>query len=1129
MKQLFNNDWHFLKTDVDTSYEQAKKRDKVPVDIPHDWLIHQTKALYETGIGWYFKSFNIKDISKVYKLIFDGVYMNTTIFLNDEEIFEWKYGYSAFEVDLTSKVKSDENSIVVRVNHQSPNSRWYSGAGIFRDIYILEKSSAHLVTDGVYFSAKVNDNITNGGWKITISNEALNVDETHKIKHTILDKNANVFTEIHSNCNTETEVLVNNPQLWNVENPNLYTLKTELLENGEVVDSFEQNIGFRKIEFTANEGFFLNDKRVKLRGVCMHHDLGSLGAAVNKNAIRRQIEIMQEMGVNSIRTSHNMPAKDFMDLCDEMGILVVSEDFDVWELKKNEFDYARFFKDWYKKDVASWVRRDRNSPSIIMWSVGNEIYDTHASKRGEEVTVMLCDEVRKHDYRMNGFTTIGSNYIEWEGAQNCAKQVDISGYNYGEYLYKNHHEKYPDWKIYGSETASRVQSRGIYHFPKKSAYLTHDDLQCSSLENCRAGNSDRTAQDSIIWDRDTEFCAGQYIWTGFDYLGEPSPYWTKNSYFGQVDTAGFKKDSFYLYQSAWTDKKVLHLMPYWDFNEGQIIDIMVYTNLYEVELFLNGNSLGRKKREKYSIDWEAKFTKGEVVAIGYDENGNEIARDSICSFGNTNSFSLKPNKTILLANGTDLAFIEIDALDSDGNFVANARDRVIVNVSGEGRLIGLDTGDSTDFDEFKGTSKRLFNGKLLAIIATTHNDGEIKINVSSKGLKSSEIFLNSQKVDVPVGASNALLKNLDSMNIDDYFNEVPVRKIELFTERTVLNKNNTQTIINAKILPENASFKELSWTIVTNSGVKTNIAELDENAFSATIKALGDGEFRLRCSSNNGKVHPDVISELEFEIKGMGRATSNPYELVAGSLYSACLNTPDEVANGGVSVTVKDKNMVGYKKLDFGKNGSDEFAIKLINWHRDNEVYFSVYKGIYGEDGAEKLGDFAYLADFVWQTYIENSFKLEQKLIGVQDISFVFDYTRDQRVYFGGFYFKQENPAYKLIKSVENDHIHGDSFEIVGDEIHHIGNNVFIEFHDVLLDKGVNSITVYGRTWNEKDSIHLKISDENGENKTILEFEKTDEIIEKTFPLKNIEGVKKVRLEFLPGCDFDFMGFRFNA
>ncbi len=1119
MISLFNESWIFKKTDIDCSYEEVMNGEGWKrADIPHDWLIHQTKNLYETSAGWYKKQFFVEKPEDTHIIRFDGVYMDTAMYVNGVEAGEWKYGYSSFEFNITKYLHYGENEIVVKVSYRSPNSRWYSGAGIFRNVYIIEHSDAYIVSDGVYFSAEKNDFF----WDVKLSCETTG-GKNLSVKYVFTDSKGERFFTVWGKAGRELRAQIDDPKIWDIDSPELYTLTATLYnEESRVIDTVSCKAGFRKIEFKPDSGFWLNGKNIKIKGVCLHHDLGALGASVNKTATRRQLALMKEMGVNAVRTSHNMPSVEFMELCDEMGILVDSEAFDMWELKKTDYDYARFFDEWYKKDVASWIRRDRNHPSVIMWSIGNEIYDTHVTPRGLEVTKLLVEEVRKHDFNHNAYTTIGSNYIEWEGAQKCAKEVELSGYNYGERLYSEHHSKYPDWCIYGSETASRVQSRSVYHFPKSAAYITHDDLQCSSLENCRAGITERTAQTSIIADRDTPFCAGQFIWTGSDYIGEPSPYSTKNSYYGQIDTAGFKKDSYYLYQAAWTDNTVLHLFPYWDFNDGQLIDVMVYTNQPFVELFLNGKSLGKKSvKGIYSADWQVPYEKGELKAVSYDKDGNITSEDSTSSFGDTAELRLKPDKRSLKADGEDLIFIDISAYDGNGVFVANARNRVNVEVSGAGRLVGLDSGDSTDYDEYKSTSKKLFGGKLLAIIAGKNYGGDINVKVFSAGLPTAETFLYAEQAQYPKGGADAFEENLRS----EITEEIPVRKIELSSTRKHFDANNKTADITAEILPKNAQY-DIEWAAVTETGVITNMASVEGDREKAVVTVCGDGKFRLRCFSRNGKPDPEVISELEMEAAGLGYAVIDPYpEIVKGSLYNISIEQLNEVSEGGVSVEKNGKNIIGFKNVDFGRIGSDSFIVNLINWHNNDEVKFSVWSGMPDKEGSVKLGDFTYQADFIWQTYIPNEFRLKDKLKGKHDICFEFEES-NKRIYFGGFKFED---AYGDISALDNSELHGDSFTITESAIEHIGNNVYIDFNDLNFSKGIKSVTVTGRTHNSNDSIHLRIVGENGETKEILEFPHSEDYIVKTFDISAEPSILNIKFEFLPGCDFDFKSFQFNC
>lgn len=1119
MKKLFNDGWLFAKTPAGSG-DNEWNWDFKPVHIPHDWLIYNTADLYETSFGRYVKKYDFGAVTgKSIRLYFEGVYMNCTVFVNRVPAFDWKYGYSSFEADITDFLRDGENEIAVLVRHESPNTRWYSGAGIFRNIWLIETEKTYLATDGVYFSAVKNGN----DWNCTVSAEAVNggdcTDCVAEISLTGkgLEYSAEVPTG-SEHCFTLKNVGAEN--IWDISAPNLLDLKIVLKKDGKDIDSASCRVGLRTAEFTADKGFFLNGRHIKLNGVCLHHDLGCLGAAVNRAALKRQLSSMLEMGVNAVRTSHNMPAVEFMELCDEMGILVDSEAFDMWERPKTEFDYARFFDDWYERDVASWIRRDRNHPSIIMWSIGNEIYDTHVSPRGREVAEMLNKAVRKHDYRRNVPTTIGSNYMPWDGAQSCAKEVDLAGYNYGERLYEEHHEKYPEWRIYGSETTAGVKSRGVYHFPRDCAFLTHEDLQCSSLGNCKAGASAETAQKVIAANRDTDFCAGMFIWTGSDYIGEPSPYSTKNAYYGSIDTAGLKKDSFWLYKAAWTNEPVLHIMPYWDFNEGQLIDVVVYTNLPEAELFINGRSVGKKSAEEYTITWQIPYEKGEIKAVGKTSDGRELTA-SEHSFGDSAALVVETNKTEIKADGEDMFVVTISAVDKDGYPVRNARDRVTLTVS-EGRLLGFDNGDSTDYDEYKSVSRRLFSGMAAAYICAPTAACDITVTAEAEGLSPASVRVKAVPAQVREGISV-----IENVTANPYGKEVPLRKIELTRNTGVeLTPENPVSEVKARLLPENTTYREVLWKAVTNSGIETKIAEVTSNGLSASVKPLGDGSFRLRCYSLNGRKQPELLSEFEYTAKGFGQATVSPYELVRGCLHTYSISQMDEVREGGVSITA-DNNIVGFEKVDFGKYGTDSFSVPIINWHKNDPFGFRLWSGKPSESGSELLGSFTYQADFIWQTYIRNSYKLEKRLCGVHDIYFEFD-KNDMRIDFGGFEFVPKLKAYEKINAADCDVIHGDTYEIKNGTVLGIGNNVFLDFEDMDFKNGAVEVRVTGKTRHDNDSVHLRIaSDDGGEVNEIIEFPRSEEYMTVSKKLKGVKGMCTVKFMFLPGCDFDFESFEF--
>lgn len=827
MKRLFNGGWSFWCGEPDLDVSEAGKHlaEFQKVDLPHDWLIADAKNLYRDGCGYYRKIFSMQPKeNKRYSLIFEGVYMDTTIWVNGQQAGEWKYGYSTFEIDLTPFVKAGENEILVSVNFRSPNSRWYSGAGIYRDVWFKETPKTYIRENGVYihteacgekagkepdFLLYADTEIVGDAWgevrhtlyhkrevepEIELPLELLLGDQVELVEEASLmtekvgeasgaEEDANVSekeascasaveayagserenlcvpeTIVFHNTNKNTAIYrVKSPRCWDVEHPHLYILKTELWKDGEVIQEEYSQIGFRSIAFDPEQGFLLNGRRVKLNGVCEHHDLGALGAAFHRTAMARKFRILKEMGVNALRGTHNMTAPAVVELADQMGILMISEAFDMWERSKTTYDYARFFNEWSERDVESWVMRDRNHPCIIMFSIGNEIYDTHVDAHGREITVRLRDLVKKYDYRRNAGITIGSNYMPWENAQLCADEVKLAGYNYGEKYYEEHHKAHPDWVIYGSETSSIVQSRGIYHFPLRASILTEDDEQCSSLGNSPTSWGAKSMERCVCEDRDMDFSMGQFLWTGFDYIGEPTPYHTKNSYFGQVDTAGFPKDAYYVWQSAWTDYRkapMIHIFPYWDFNEGQNIDIRVCSNAPFVELFCNGKSCGRQQltHEKGSghhiiADYSLPYEKGVLYAVAYDEEGNVTARETKASFGNSAEIVLRASGRAAVANGRDLFFVEIGMRDEKGNPVENAVDRVTVQVEGAGHLVGLDNGDSTDEDSYKGNSRRLFSGKLLAIIETGTIPGAVRIRVSGKGLKSAELVCEAVEID----------------------------------------------------------------------------------------------------------------------------------------------------------------------------------------------------------------------------------------------------------------------------------------------------------------------------------------------------------------------------------------------
>jgi len=1154
LRKKFNNDWYFSKQPLHTNFEAVATDELnwMPVTIPHDWLIYDSNNLYENSVGWYRKTIALTELDPrtLTSLYFEGVYMDSTLFVNGQEVGTWKNGYSSFELDITPYLIVGNNEIHVQVNHQSPNSRWYSGAGIYRSVWLKSYPMNHIVSEGTYITTLKNEN----EWTVDVASEIafseqLNSEDTYIVRHQIIDQSnaiiakqeVNITAEASKTVNVHSNMSVTDPQLWDIISPNLYSLRTELLVNDTIIDTETHNFGFRTMEFDTEQGFFLNGRHVKIFGVCQHHDLGSLGAAVNKVALRRQITLLQEMGVNAIRTAHNVPAVELMDLADEMGILIVSELFDMWERPKNPYDFARFYPEWWKKDIASWVRRDRNHPSMLMWSIGNEIYDTHADERGQELSQELLDEVLLHDSKKNAVVTIGSNYMPWENAQKCADIVTFAGYNYAEKYYDRHHAEHPDWVIYGSETASTVQSRGIYHFPLAQSVLADDDEQCSALGNSSTSWGAKNTEYCITADRDATFSLGQFIWTGFDYIGEPTPYHTKNSYFGQLDTAGFKKDSYYIYQAEWTNYKaspMIHVFPYWDFSEGQLIDVRVCSNAPKIELFFNEQSQGtylidHVHGQKLLGEWQIPYTKGVLRAVAYDENDVVIATDIITSFGDATSIVQTPDKTSLSADGSDLIFIEMSTTDAEGHTVENANNRVHITIDGPGRLVGLDNGDSTDYDSYKGTNRKLFSGKLLAIVASTLEEGTITVRATSNGLPTSELTLsaiapeqvNSDSEQYSLysydASQNVKSNALQQLTSD----EIPVRKIEIICPQgNQLNADQQSIPVQVKLHPSNATYQDVQWRITNVAGVDANMATIETNGHDAVITALGDGELYIRCGTTNGSDSIKQYSLMEFSISGLGQAFINPYEFVSAGYHSEqSLN----LTNGnerGVATAREGESIIYFDKIDFGSYGSDEITLPIFSL--DSEYFtMDLWEGYPHKPQSTLLATVPYHKTTIWNVYQPETYSLSKRLQGVSSLAIVLN----RKIHLKGFQFTKINKSFEQLRALEHNHLYGDSFTITEEAIENIGNNVSIIFEDMDFgEAGASKLTICGHSPIDKNTINILFSGDNGDSKQLVEFSYSDDYTVREFNLEAIRGKQTVTFVFLPGSQFNLNWFKFQ-
>lgn len=1176
-----------MKTKLGVTFEERNlwQAELEEVTIPHDWMIYNTGNLYEDSIGWYKKVFQYNKKSENRTILrFDGVYMDSTIYVNGNKAGEWKYGYSTFELDITDLLVSGSNEIVVQVVYQSPNTRWYSGAGIYRNIWWIEVPVSHITTDGIYVVNKESET----GYQMSVETELCLADAdsntVFSLRYSLMDQCNEVFTNeiklpivnfndfeescrsVESNNQRNSNIIkfeanVPKPRRWDILDPYLYTLEVTLLKGEDkiAIQKEQRNIGFRTTCFDSKLGFLLNGRKVRINGVCEHHDNGALGAAFSKEAMRRKFNLLKEMGVNALRTAHNMPAPEVMELADEMGLLVVSEAFDMWECAKTEFDYSRFFIEWAHTDVKSWVCRDRNHPSLILWSIGNEIYDTHVSEHGQEITRRLMEYVREYDAGNNAPVTIGSNFMPWENARKCADIVKLAGYNYAERYYDEHHETHPDWVIYGSETSSVVQSRGIYHFPYERAKLMDEDEQCSSLGNSTTCWGAKNTEYCIYMDRDREYSCGQFIWTGFDYIGEPTPYQTKNSYFGQIDTAGFPKDSYYIFQAEWTDYKkspMVHIFPYWDFNEGQLIDIRVASNAPKIELFVNGKSVGvkqidHKKGHDLLGHFQVPYVHGEIMAVAYDENNQEIARESRKSFGDTVKLCLKSEKNQILANGEDLVYVEITAEDEHGTPVENASDYVEVELVGVGRLVGLDNGDSTDYDQYKGTIRKFFNGKLIAIIAADTNPGEIKVIVrdarlSEHAKKINKIIANNSEsientkdtavilksAELKITAIEAEVREGISVNATNKFQPlskvevgfVPVRKIELMSKQgQCLHPDCKQIEVEAICYPKDATDKELIWNAVNSSGMTTNLASIEVKDNKAVITAIGDGSFYIRCMSKNGTDKVKLISQLEMSVENFGAACIDPYDFVAGGLYSLSNGEVGSAEDNGIATDKEGETQIGFQGLDFGDYGSDEVTISIFA--NSSEAYdIQIWEGMPEQAESNLLYKGIYQKPSEWQVFKPETYKLNKRLKGISTVCIV----TKQSMTIKGFQFTKIQKAFALLETKDNGTIYGDSFRITQEAVEGIGNNVSIEFEDMDFgEKGAQSITICGRTSLPNNTIHVRFFGEENSNQ-IVEFPQEEEYTAHTFPLTNVYGKQKVSFIFLPGSNFDFKWFQFE-
>ena len=765
-RQNFDAGWRFILADsaqmAGSSYQDGHWR---MLNLPHDWAIEGDflasnpsgagGGALPGGIGWYRKHFFI-DSERIsgsrYFIEFDGVYMNSTVFVNGQKVGFRPYGYSSFEYDITKYLKQGSNVIAVRVdNSDQPNSRWYSGCGIYRHVWLTRTSSVHVKHWGVHV---VTDAQT-GQVKVAVDVEGKN----YKVRNTVYDA-----------AGKEVGMKVRNPHLWSTTNPYIYKVRTQVIVGGKVVDEVWTNTAFRYFRFDAKTGFWLNGKNMKLNGVCEHHDFGCLGAVVNEDAMHRKLTKLKAMGVNAIRSSHNPPAPELLNMCDTMGLIVMDESFDMWRRRKTQNDYARFFDEWHERDLADLVLRDRNHPCILMWSIGNEVLEQWSSAEADTLTLeqanlilnaghdastlakdgetsvntLLADHlaeiVRRYDTTRP--ITAGCNEPSPNNHLFKGKAIDVIGFNYHHEWIKDVPKNFPGRPFIMTESVSALQTTGFYMMPSDSIrkapqewWLPYTDptMMCSAYDNMHASWSSTHEE---TWDvvKHTPYVGGQFIWTGFDYIGEPTPYSfpARSSYFGIIDLAGQPKDVYYMYQSEWTDQPVLHLFPHWNWLEGQEIDMWCYYNhADEVELFVNGKSQGIRRKmdgHQYHVMWRVKYESGEVKVVAR-KAGKQVREQVIKTAGQPDHIQLSIDY-----RGKTTTFVKAEVVDKDGNRCPWAENQVFFESDAE--IIGVDNGCQTSMERFKDTKRKAFFGRCFAVV-----NGHGTLTAKAIGLKSNTIKL----------------------------------------------------------------------------------------------------------------------------------------------------------------------------------------------------------------------------------------------------------------------------------------------------------------------------------------------------------------------------------------------------
>ena len=808
-EQLLERGWRFTREDsAEFIAEDYDDKAWQEVTVPHDWAIYgpfsihndrqnvaitqdgqkeamehagRTGGLPFVGVGWYRLDFEAPafEEGKCATLIFDGAMSHARVYVNGMEVGYWPYGYNSFHFDITPYIKAGEvNTLAVRLENENESSRWYPGAGIYRNVHLVVTEDAYVPVWGTQLTTPI---VTKELAKVELRTKLTTPEganrSIYRIVTDIIDPAGEVVAtneatlSRYDNTLFEQEFDIAVPELWSVDNPALYYAKSKIYAGTELKDEYSTRFGIRTLEIIPDEGMFINGEPAKFKGVCNHHDLGPLGAAVNEAAIRRQIRIMKEMGCNAIRTSHNMPAPELVEACDEMGMMLMLETFDEWRTPKLANGYHKYFDEWAERDLVNLIHHYRNNPSVVMWCIGNEVPDQGDKMWGPKLSRFLQDICHRED--PTRYVTQGMDQPHNVVYNNMAAMMDVAGFNYRPWHYGNSYQALPQQIILGTETASTVSSRGVYKFPvERRSMATYDDQQSSSydVEHCSWSN---LPEDDWMWHEDYDCCIGEFVWTGFDYLGEPTPYYTNwpshSSLFGIVDLAGLPKDRYYLYRSHWNKaEETLHILPHWTWpgREGETTPIFVYTNYPSAELFINGVSQGvrtkdtsvtlenswdeesersLKRQSRYRLMWmDTKYEPGTVKVVAYNEAGEAVAEREVKTAGKPHHIELKVDRATIEANGKDLAFVTVSVVDKDGNLCPAADNLIEFSVAGEGHYRAGANGNSVSLELFHEPRMKVFSGMMTAIVESNDTPGTITLTARSKGLKSAKIVIKSE-------------------------------------------------------------------------------------------------------------------------------------------------------------------------------------------------------------------------------------------------------------------------------------------------------------------------------------------------------------------------------------------------